>query len=77
MPDPALKRAIAECVGRLPKQPGAALRARVNQGDMPDRDLARDLKMKLNTFRVYVGRARKLVAKCLERRGIRLSEILS
>jgi len=76
MPDPALRQAINECFDRLPKQPAMALRARVHHGNLPDRDLAQGVRMKLNTFLQNIVRARKLVAECLERRGIRLAEIL-
>jgi DNA-directed RNA polymerase specialized sigma24 family protein len=77
LPDPALGRAIADCVERLPAQPQTALMARINEGHLPDRDLARRTRMRLNTFLQNIVRARKLVADCLERRGVRLGEILT
>jgi DNA-directed RNA polymerase specialized sigma24 family protein len=77
LPDPALGKAISECIDRLPEQPKTALRARIQEGYMPDRDLAQRVRMKLNTFLQNIVRARKLMSECLERRGVRLVEILS
>jgi RNA polymerase sigma-70 factor (ECF subfamily) len=77
LPDPALRKAINECVDRLPAKPRTALNARVQDGQLPDRDLAAGVKMKLNTFLQNIVRARKLVAECLEKRGVRLKEVLS
>lgn len=76
LPDPALGDAIRRCLEDLPSQPRKALTARLESGHLPDRDLARDVKMKLNTFLQNVVRARRLLAKCLERHGVRLAEIL-
>ena len=76
-PDPALRRAIEDCIRRLPGQPRAALTARAQSGGRPDREIAADLCMKLNTFLQNIVRARKLLTDCLERRGVRLAEILS
>jgi RNA polymerase sigma-70 factor (ECF subfamily) len=70
-PDPLLRRAIEECRDKLPKQPAAALAARLESaGGDPDERLAERVQMKLNTFLQNVGRARKLVADCLERHGV-------
>ena len=77
LPDPALRKAIAECVDRLPRQPRKALKTRVQGGHLPDRDLAQEANMKLNTFLQNIVRARKLLADCLEKRGVRLGEILT
>jgi len=77
LPDPALRRAISECVQRLPEQPRRALMARICEGHLPDRELAERVLMKANTFLQNIVRARRLVADCLGRRGIRLAEILS
>ena len=77
LPDPALGRAINDCIERLPKQPRRALSARVRDGWLPDREIAGRLRMKVNTFLQNIVRARKLLADCLERRGVRLVEILS
>jgi DNA-directed RNA polymerase specialized sigma24 family protein len=75
-PDPLLRAAIEECRRGLPAQPAAALRARLESaGAEPDERLAAQLKMKLNTFLQNVGRARKLLAACLERRGVRVGEL--
>ncbi len=76
LPDPALRKAITECIERLPKQPQKALTARINEGHLPDHDLARKARMKLNTFLQNIVRARRLFADCLEKRGVRLQELL-
>ena len=76
LPDPALRKAIADCIERLPTQPKRALTARIADGHLPDRDLARQARMKLNTFLQNIVRARRLLADCLERRGVRLGELL-
>jgi RNA polymerase sigma-70 factor (ECF subfamily) len=74
--DPLLRRAIEECQRALPAQPAAALRARLHAaGAEPDARLAEQLHMRLNTFLQNVGRARKLLAACLHRRGIELGEL--
>ncbi len=77
VPDPALARAIRECIDRLPSQPRKALSARVTDGTLPDRQLAEALSMKVNTFHQNIVRARRLLSDCLQRRGIRLKEILA
>ncbi len=74
LPDPALRRAITGCLDRLPKQPRKALWARIRNGELPDRELASSLRMKLNTFLQNVVRARRLMAACLEKQGIHLEE---
>jgi RNA polymerase sigma-70 factor (ECF subfamily) len=61
---------------QLPAKPKAAIGARVQDGHLPDRSLAEGLRMKLNTFLQNIVRARKLIAECLERHGIRLEEVL-
>jgi len=76
-PDPALARKIQDCMEGLPRQPREALWARVHDGRLPDRQLADALRMKANTFFQNIVRARRLLRKCLERRGVRLEEILS
>lgn len=76
-PDPALARAIAECMDRLPAKPRSAMWARVRGACLPDRELAKGLKMKVNTFLQNIVRARRLLRRCLEQRGVRLGEILS
>lgn len=75
-PDPLLRRAIEECRRALPEQPAAALAARLESaGAEPDRALAARVHMKLNTFLQNVGRARKLLASCLRKRGVDLGEL--
>ena len=72
-PDPGLRRAIADCIEKLPPQPRRAIAARIEtQSLLPDRDLAARLSMKLNTFLQNIVRARRLLADCLEGRGVRL-----
>lgn len=74
--DPALRKAIRECLERLPEKPKTAMMARVSAGHLPDRDLAANVRMKLNTFLQNIVRARRLLADCLEKHGVRLGEIL-
>jgi RNA polymerase sigma-70 factor (ECF subfamily) len=75
-PDPLLRRAIEACRDELPKKPAAALAARLtSQGDEPDAQLALRLGMTLNTFLQNFTRARKLLAACLEKRGVELGGI--
>jgi RNA polymerase sigma-70 factor (ECF subfamily) len=72
-PDPMLARVIQECRGNLPDKPRAALAARLEGGGAePDETLAARLSMKLNTFLQNFTRARKLLAECLEKRGVDL-----
>ena len=75
--DPALARKLQDCLAGLPGRPREALWARVHNGSLPDRQLAADLRMKANTFFQNIVRARRLLRECLERRGVRLEEILS
>lgn len=76
--DPALGRAIRECIGKLARRPLEALRARLELGGLlPDRELALQAGMSLNTFLQNIVRARKQVARCLEGKGISLGEVLS
>jgi RNA polymerase sigma-70 factor (ECF subfamily) len=75
-PDPILREAIEQCHEALTDQPRAALAARLaNEGRDPDRTLAESLRMRPNTFLQNVTRARRLLAACLEQRGIRLEEV--
>ncbi|MEQ1571439.1 MAG: RNA polymerase sigma factor [Myxococcota bacterium] len=71
LPDPLLRRAIERCRDALPSAPRAAFDAR-SGGGRPDRALAEELHMQLNTFLKNVGRARALLLACLERAGIRM-----
>jgi DNA-directed RNA polymerase specialized sigma24 family protein len=78
LPDPRLRLAILGCIELLPGRPREALTERLRNGGVhPDRDLARGLNMQLNTFLQNIVRARRLVADCLEKAGVRLKEILS
>lgn len=77
LPDPALGRAIRECMRGLPSKPGTALAGRIENGGRPDKEIAKDLRMKLNTFLQNIVRARRLMARCLEKKGVRLVEVLS
>ena len=75
--DPLLKGAIEDCRDGLPKKPKSALAERLEgRGAHHDRDLAARLGMTLNTFLKNVGRARKLLAECLKKRGVDLGEYL-
>jgi DNA-directed RNA polymerase specialized sigma24 family protein len=73
-PDPLLREAIARCRESLPEKPAAALTQRLGAGGgEPDEALAERLGMRLNTFLQNFTRARKLLAACLEARGITLA----
>jgi len=72
--DPWLRQAIQRCFEKLPPRPREALQARLRGG--PDRELARSVRMKLNTFLQNVVRARKLMAECLRRAGVKVEEYL-
>jgi DNA-directed RNA polymerase specialized sigma24 family protein len=75
-PDPptdhGLRQAIQRCFDKLPPKPRAALQARLRGG--PDRELARSVRMKLNTFLQNIVRARKLMAECLKAAGVNVEE---
>ncbi len=75
MPDPALARAIWECLNALPGKPRRALEARLNGTSLPDKVIAAGLRMKPNTFLQNVVRARKGLKECLGHRGVRLGEV--
>ena len=78
LPDPGLARAIGDCMARIPGRPRAALELRLQQGHArADRDLARELGLKLNTFLQHIVRARKSLADCLVGKGIELAEVRS
>jgi DNA-directed RNA polymerase specialized sigma24 family protein len=75
-PDPVLRRLIVSCLKRLPGRPREVLLRRLaDGGHSPDRALAETLRMEVNTFLQNIVRARKLVAACLEREGVRLEEV--
>lgn len=70
-PDPHLRALIEECRSKLPPAPRQAFDARLEaRGGAADRDLARKLRMQLNTFLKNVGRARALLLECLARSGV-------
>jgi DNA-directed RNA polymerase specialized sigma24 family protein len=70
-PDPFLRERIARCLEKLGGPPKRALLARIgNAGSAPDRVLAEQVRMRLNTFLQNVSRARRLLARCLERNGV-------
>lgn len=71
-PDPLLRAAIARCRERLPDTPARVLAARL-EGRGPDRALAEELGMRLNTFLKNVGRARALLLTCLRRAGVEVA----
>jgi len=76
LPDPALAAHIAGCREALPPAPARVFSARLEAGGgEPDAALAERLGMRLNTFLQNAGRARKLLASCLERAGITLAEL--
>lgn len=76
VPDPALRRAILECLERLPAKPAEALLERLRgRGSLPDRDLAALAGMTLNTFLQNIVRARRHMAACLRSKGIALGEV--
>ena len=72
-PDPILRRAIQDCRDELPPKPAQALAARLESGGAePDEALAARLGMRPNTFLQNFGRARKMLADCLESKGVAL-----
>jgi DNA-directed RNA polymerase specialized sigma24 family protein len=76
--DPALRRAIAECLERLAAQPLKALRARLeHQGQMADRRIATLVGMSVNAFLQNIVRARKQMAACLQSKHVPLDEVVS
>lgn len=74
-PDPLLRRLIQACRDLLPRQPRAALDARLSAaGAEPDEARAAGLGMQLNTFLQNFGRARKALLRCLAEKGVALEE---
>lgn len=72
-PDPLLRAAIVDCSERLPERPKLALHARCESaGADDDKTLAARLGMTLNTFLQNFTRARRMLAECLEQRGVEL-----
>lgn len=73
LPDPLLRKRIARCLEKLAGAPRRALLLRIaNAGGAPDRVLAEQAHMRLNTFLQNVSRARRLLARCLERSGVKV-----
>ena len=73
LPDPFLRSVIAECRTKLPRQPAAAREQRLTSGGTEqDAVLALRAGMTVNTFLQNFGRARKLLAECLKKRGVEL-----
>jgi RNA polymerase sigma-70 factor (ECF subfamily) len=69
--DPLLRRAISDCVEKLPKKPRLVFDTRMSDaGARPDAELASTLEMKTNTFLQNFGRARKLLIECLAGQGV-------
>lgn len=74
-PDPLLRRLILGCRDLLPPKPRQALEARLASGGAePDQAIAARLGAKLNTFLQNFTRARRLLAECLEAKGVALDE---
>lgn len=72
-PDPLLARLVRACLEQLPPQPRAAFLARLRpHAGADDGALASGVRMRLNTFLQNVGRARRLLARCLASRGVDL-----
>lgn len=77
-PDPLLRAAVKDCRDKLPGKPRLALEQRLESaGSDDDHVLAERVGMKLNTFLQNFTRARKLLAECLQKRGIDLNAELS
>jgi len=75
--DPKLRRLIQECLKRLVGAPLKALEARLHLGDqLSDHSIAEMIQMTKNTFLQNIVRARRQVAACLEKQGVRLDEVL-
>lgn len=75
-PDPRLRAIILKCIQKLPVGPRTALLKRLEDDGTPDRDRARALGMKPNTFFQNIVRARRSVRSCLEKNGVRKEEVL-
>ena len=74
-PDPLLRKLILACRDLLPPKPREALEARLAAGGAePDQAIAARLGARLNTFLQNFTRARRLLAECLEAKGVALDE---
>jgi RNA polymerase sigma-70 factor (ECF subfamily) len=70
-PDPWLREAIHQCRELLPDRTRLVLRLRLEAaGDRPDRVLAEEADMTLNTFLKNFGRARRALGECLDKKGV-------
>ncbi len=77
-PDPGLARAIRDCIASIRGRSRASLELRIQQGHArPDRELAEELGLKLNTFLQHIVRARRSLADCLTGKGIDLAGVWS
>ena len=77
-PDPALWARIAECRGKLPARPAAALTARLaGDGTLSDRRLAEVVGMTFDAFRQNLARGRRLLEDCLRGFGIDVRSVAS
>ncbi len=74
LPDPLLRKAIAECRRKLPGKPGQALAQRLEGGFEEDSVLAARIGMSLNTFLQNFTRARRFLSECLRKAGVELDE---
>ena len=73
-PDPLLRRAFVACREELPEKPAAALSARLEASGEDDESLAANLGMRPNTFLQNFTRAKKMLADCLQKKGISFGE---
>lgn len=77
-PDPALRRAIVECLEQLAGQPRRVMHLALREGHrLAHHALAGALGMTTNTLLQNIVRARRQVAACLEGKGLDLRGILS
>jgi RNA polymerase sigma-70 factor (ECF subfamily) len=73
-PDPLLRKAVEDCHQQLPDKPRTAMGARLtSSGERSDAAIAASLGMRKNTFLQNITRARKLLAECLEGKGVELN----
>ena len=74
-PEPRLRLAIRECIAALTGKLALVMALRIsNEGVRPDRDLAGELGLQLNTFLQNVVRARKQIDACLNDKGFPAKE---
>ena len=75
-PDPFLRWIIEKCLAALVGPLRRALGVRLEDGHRPAPELARSVRMTVNTFHQNVARARKSVAECLRKHGVDEHEAL-